>query len=966
MKLEDVTPEALRKETDKQLLSMHFHMTMLHRTWLKGDKDIDIKLVKQVHDLVVEELDHREVSSKKEHLTPMDIEEVLAKVHPSGEEQEGKEITLDDLPEFGDFYLNDRFVLLVGSLPNQGKTKNDMDFLIAWPEGVPEEILKPITFRLWRQFPEELQSRCSFHLDTYHGPFTNSIPLYRLKCERINPDMEILQAEEGKEGLLEVAYSSSKKLFAKNIVTRIPEGSKVLFDPMCGTGSILIEAARKGMTVIGNDLNPFASRYTKGIFEGEKLEPPDIELLSEAPEKPGWFTQEYKGKHPTDKNLRIWVDSLVQHVEECFTGEKLLAARAVVCSLLGKFFRGTHTGMKSGYYYQDANKSKQMLRSAVIEVNRMIEQVGGKGTITNLDAFEMEIPEADVVFFDPPALNETAHRHALSEYKTRNSILLQKSFEYTISTNERLKSLLEKLSKSSKVVIVCSSEGSEIDWEEALKKIRPKVSAHKLMYFKQSKSAQALPSLKKSRKQMLYLAEAVSYEDVPAEDKAHRFAVQHHWRGKSCHADLRLQADKDTVLGWTIFDLLPDVVQEPITTLEDAKKIEAHQDKYFKINWRTGEFAKRLKKGATKPVNVTLMAQQKIPVKMGTVDIEGIIPPGEFGSTVNFPGVLVNIDRGTVEYGAQKAHSHEYFFKGKALKGKYVFRRLGAEFGEALLNEDFETMSNLFEELFGECYKLPAGTMLASLTVSEAKVLPPSEEKTTGLRWFLIKPIDQTPYVLTSEAVRKNWMPPSGYSALPKQVREAIPDEYKYWTLKDSGQAKKVRDDLYDLIRTNKIKLPLVEGGSGSGNAGHAGRPGQLGGSSSGVSKGATRSMLAKKSYKPSTRKKQKIAAATEKKIAKAVGGKVTPDNSPFDVKTGKAVIEVKTIIEGKNPKITMHPSSLRRKKEAAKKEKKKVWTVVHDQRGGKSDFYLKNGVGSFRLSSMRKVTEEELVKEIA
>ena len=837
MKLEEVTPEILQEETELQLRSMHSHMTMLQRAWLKEEKlsDIDLAQVKRVHDLIVDELVRRGIQKKKEHMTPMDVEEALAKVHPSGEEM-GEEINLDDLPEFEDFYLNDRFVLLTGSLPNEGKTKNDIDFLIAWPEGIPDEVLRPIAFRIGRQFPPGLQARCSFHLDKFHGPFTNSIPLYRLKCERINPDMEIIQAEKNEE-LLEVAYSSSKKLFANNIVSRFPKEAKIVFDPMCGAGSILIAAAKKGIKVVGNDVNPFAFQYVKGIFEGEKLEPADIESLVNSPEKSGWFAKEYKGKHPADKNLRAWVDGMVLNIGENFTGSKQLAAKSVIASFLGKFFRGTHTGMKSGYFYQDKDKAKQMLRSAVLEVDRMIEQVGGKGTITNLDAFEMVAPEADVVFLDPPSFDSTAHRHALSEYKTRNSILLQKSFEYTKPTQEQIRKLLEKLSKSCGTMIVVSGEASELNWAETLGGLKQNVSTHKLTHFKQIKNPDESSSIKRSREQMLYLAEAAGpYMNPPSEDKGHKYAVQHHWRGKSAHADLRLLIEPNTLIGWTVDDLLPGVMKEPVLTLKDARDREKNQNKYFKINWRTGDWAKRMKKDATKPVNITLMAQQKVPVKMGTVDIEGIIPKGEFGATTNFPGVLLSIDRGTVEYGAQKSQSHEYFFNGKALNGKYIFRRLKSEFGEAILeskrlqrklflcedimmdeleealsSEDSGMMESLPDEMFEHCLISPAGTPEKSLVVLEDRVLPPSPEKTEGMRWFFIKPIDQTPYVLSSEASRKGWMPPLGYSALPKKVRQKVPAELQYWKAKSTAEAKRLRDDLRKVLRGKQLQEQQFE-----------------------------------------------------------------------------------------------------------------------------------------------------------
>ena len=89
--------------------------------------------------------------------------------------------------------------------------------------------------------------------------------------------------------------------------------------------------------------------------------------------------------------------------------------------------------------------------------------------------------------------------------------------------------------------------------------------------------------------------------------------------------------------------------------------------------------------------------------------------------------------------------------------------------------------------------------------------------------------------------------------------------------------------------------------------------------------------------------------------------GKLTGDNMPFDVLMGASAVEVKTILEGKNPKITMHPESLARKVAYAKQHKLKPHTVVIDARGPRRKYYYKQGIGSFRLSGMKAVSRQEL-----
>ena len=75
----------------------------------------------------------------------------------------------------------------------------------------------------------------------------------------------------------------------------------------------------------------------------------------------------------------------------------------------------------------------------------------------------------------------------------------------------------------------------------------------------------------------------------------------------------------------------------------------------------------------------------------------------------------------------------------------------------------------------------------------------------------------------------------------------------------------------------------------------------------------------------------------------------------------GNHAIEVKTIVKGANPKITMHPSSRARKMEYAKKNNMTTHTVVYHNPS--NTIYYKSGVGSYRLSGMQKVSSSELAR---
>ena len=115
----------------------------------------------------------------------------------------------------------------------------------------------------------------------------------------------------------------------------------------------------------------------------------------------------------------------------------------------------------------------------------------------------------------------------------------------------------------------------------------------------------------------------------------------------------------------------------------------------------------------------------------------------------------------------------------------------------------------------------------------------------------------------------------------------------------------------------------------------------------------------ATRTHKPVTAEKLALAAAAERLVQSIVGGTGTDDNLPVDVTVGKNGIEVKSLIDNGNNKITMHPDSLARKTAWAKENKSALHTVVVDTKSGK--MYYRAGVGSFRIGTMQQVSAPEL-----
>lgn len=155
------------------------------------------------------------------------------------------------------------------------------------------------------------------------------------------------------------------------------------------------------------------------------------------------------------------------------------------------------------------------------------------------------------------------------------------------------------------------------------------------------------------------------------------------------------------------------------------------------------------------------------------------------------------------------------------------------------------------------------------------------------------------------------------------------------------------------------VTLDVINaGGPGSGcnpDAGKCGRPDGSGGKYG--TDTTERRERAREAYNGVDKEKWAIAHQSELSLAAAIGGERVANNAPFDVVKGKTAFEVKTIVGGKNDKITMHPDSRRRKlREVRRKGYKQVFTVVIDARKTPPRVYMAKGLGSFRLRNMQQM----------
>lgn len=283
------------------------------------------------------------------------------------------------------------------------------------------------------------------------------------------------------------------------------------------------------------------------------------------------------------------------------------------------------------------------------------------------------------------------------------------------------------------------------------------------------KSAPGLADLRADLRRALTLAHllksnalAHNPDHYPEEDKIWRFVIQVHFRGQSAHADLRCQISPEVLEGWTIAVQRPQQLSQPIVSLSAARAALA-DEQAWKLNWESGVIHER-------EVMTTIAGQPRRIIRPGGLwatpkkaeivaswlEVEGQSPrhdPGEpppVGATRNYPAIFLIADQGRVEFGARKPWFFEYFLKGKHFEGRYILRAVERQ------------------EKADEPPPLPPGQ--------------PTEDRGTPFFWVFSR-ASWPPYVLSTEAVKADWLPPQGVSCLPSFMRSKVPEKLQFWRL---------------------------------------------------------------------------------------------------------------------------------------------------------------------------------------
>lgn len=248
-----LTPDQVKRLSQNELVELYeIALHALNELFVDGKTQVNSLTREDVQNALVfitDELKSRGLMGTVEEPPPPDSalvakagpEAALAKAGPtkryapiaSGSIGTKPEIKLQDvLPHFGkEFLLRSPIAYLVGSLANNGKTKNDIDILIRGPiDEATEHILK---FRIGRMLPPELSSRVEYHGGAASdpisdgGPFTAYCPLYDLVVKRRNDYQAVVEMRDSDIPIeyLEMQDPEDRKQFLQkqDVFLHLPE-----------------------------------------------------------------------------------------------------------------------------------------------------------------------------------------------------------------------------------------------------------------------------------------------------------------------------------------------------------------------------------------------------------------------------------------------------------------------------------------------------------------------------------------------------------------------------------------------------------------------------------------------------------------------------------------------------------------------------------------------------------------------
>jgi len=304
----------------------------------------------------------------------------------------------------------------------------------------------------------------------------------------------------------------------------------------------------------------------------------------------------------------------------------------------------------------------------------------------------------------------------------------------------------------------------QFNWTHPFSHIDPNVPKYSVAYiftnFKKTKIEKAKPSeVEETRGERATNFWTNNWQDSYPKSGNGKFVLHAHWRGltkdeiklgmeellqtdHSLHFDLRLQIDNKQLHGWTIFaGQTKENKSELLVEMLDKRKAQVTPKQPQPIVW--------LNVAKGKPY---------------------VSEPMGVGATSNLYAKFFAIDFGAYHVGVWRAHSFEYFIKGKILNGRYLITYAPLPYVKCLIKAARDINYQRFREevLARDRYKCVKCGSKEFLTIHH--LVPKREDSTqlllvengqtlcwkcheelnkeeAGRRvWLLSKPEDQTPY----------------------------------------------------------------------------------------------------------------------------------------------------------------------------------------------------------------------------
>ena len=720
------------------------------------------------------------------------IDESLASVNPSGVEI-GEEIKLEDLlGYFKSFYRTKSYVSLIGGICNNGKTKGDIDiFINSNHRDVPTE------FRVIRMFPQEYWYRFRFRYPyqekTHPGKFTNHMDIYDEKIEAISgPELVLMSAPKKVElftfaPLLKPAhghykgeeYSIDKLIEVVNAKPGWYEKGTYVQKKFDGV-HVRCDVKKNyesGFDVTiwseeGNDITKNLPTLRKELGEASKGHA--IVIVGELE---FWEDEKHQTRQRT---------TAIIHTKEVHPDEGKVILNTFDTLFFDKDIHNephserlkSHAKIKNTEHIKKAPytlvKSPTELRKAVQHYSTL---PGSEGAYLKRADFPYELDGKSLLnlkyknTFSIDAkvvdVHEVKDANAFNylcviEDDKGNDIPIGRTYNTSIKVGEgdilkvEFVNLSQYTDPDSKKVWFNWWAPHVIMAREEKKKPDNTLTAKKLV----EASHGTVAEKKWPKRYEDEGADPGSAEDAadpylvyPDETKKWKGMVHCHGRGRSVHLDFRAQISSEYATGWTLY--IP----------KGLSKVPEDYEEFVRLV--DAEIMPIVKETMSNPMK-KFNCGKKAPEPVEWLTYKGMVQPGEIGATKHEPGFFYIIDSFDVQFGAQKSYFHEYFCDGKIFKGRLVFRLL----------ENREEWKKTDEGL---------------------------------MTWMMFNALKSPlPYTISTRAVKKAWWPPFGVSAVPRNIRNKIPEKYKYWKTKDASSRRELRDELVNEIKKKLLKIDSI------------------------------------------------------------------------------------------------------------------------------------------------------------